>query len=138
MTPRAPRPAGQVKDQGELTWSHRVSSLIGTNVKSPQDESLGEVKDLVIDWPGGTVRYAVLSYGGMLGIGDKLFAVPIEQFQAREKDLVLAIDKQQLKNAPGFNKDQWPDMADTSWSRSVDQYYQQHGSSNRNTADQIR
>lgn len=128
--------AAQMGDEGGLTWSHRVSELIGADVKSPQDENLGEIHDLVIDWPGGQVRYAVLSYGGILGLGDKLFAVPMDKIQTRDDDLVLSVDKQQLKNAPGFNKDQWPDVADPKWSKSVDEFYRQGGGGSQSDAGQ--
>lgn len=129
--------AGQVGvDNSGVQWNRRVSQLIGANVKSPQDENLGEVYDVLLDLQAGQVRYAVLSYGGILGMGDKLFAVPMDQFQARDNNLVLSINKDQLKNAPGFDQNKWPDTANNQWSQSVDQYYRQHGSQNRgNTGD---
>lgn len=118
------QPAGvRMGSDDMLTWTRRASSLIGASVKDAQNEKLGEINDLVMDWPGGKIRYAVLSYGGILGIGDKLFAVPIDSFQARDTDLVLGIDKEQIKSAPGFDKSQWPDIADPQWSKSIDEFY---------------
>ena len=107
------------------TWDRRVSSLLGTNVESPDGSNLGEIKDVVIDWNSGKVQYTVLSFGGIAGIGNKLFAIPVDQFQTKpdSKKLVLAIDKDRLKNAPGFDKDNWPNFANTSWRRTNDQFY---------------
>ena len=104
-----------------------MSSLIGANVENSNGDNLGEVKDVVLDWQGGKVRYAVLSYGGILGIGDKLFAVPIESFTAQtgsSSKLVLNVNKDQLKNAPGFDRNHWPDMANPNWAKEIDTYYE--------------
>ncbi len=114
------------RDRGEMaTWDRRASALIGANVENTAGDNLGEVKDLVLDWGSGNVRYAVLSYGGILGIGDKLFAVPVDAFSSKPNSskLILNVNKDQLKNAPGFSKDQWPNMADPQWSKSVDEFY---------------
>jgi hypothetical protein len=79
----------------------------------------------MIDMPSGRIAYAVLSFGGVLGMGSKLFAVPwsLLQVDQDQKCFVLDLDKQTLKNAPGFDKEHWPDMADTSWSSEVHGYY---------------
>lgn len=113
-----------VTPQG-LTWDRRLSSFMDTKVESPDGTNLGEIKDVVIDWNSGKVQYTVLSFGGILGVGDKLFAIPIDQLKTQpdSKKLVLAIDKDRLKNAPGFDKDSWPDFADTTWRRTNDQFY---------------
>jgi hypothetical protein len=71
------------------------------------------------------VAYAVLSFGGFLGIGNRLFAIP---WQALKLDpvnhrFVLDVPRERLENAPGFDKDRWPDWADTTWASSVHQYY---------------
>jgi len=97
----------------------------GTPVTNPQGENLGEIEDVVIDKLDGTVRYAVLSFGGFLGMGDKLFALPWEVLEYNETQgaYVLNIDKETLQNAPGFEENDWPDMADPSWSDRVRQHF---------------
>ncbi len=108
-----------------LNWDRRLSSLIGADVKSPTGENLGDIKDVVIDWKTGKVQYDVLSFGGIMGIGDKLFAVPATALQSKpdSKELVLGIDKQRLKDAPGFDKDNWPNFTDANWQKTNDQFY---------------
>ena len=96
----------------------RASKIIGTKVKNSKGESLGDIKDLVIDPENGQVVYGVVSFGGILGMGDKLFAIPwgalVWNFDKKYYNLDL--DKETLKKAPGFDKKHWPDSSDT-WER---------------------
>jgi Cu/Ag efflux protein CusF len=75
---------------------------------------LGKIDDLVINPADGQVIYAALSYGSVLGLGGKLFAVPWEalQLQPDGKTFVLNITKEELENAPGFDKGTWPQQPD--------------------------
>jgi sporulation protein YlmC with PRC-barrel domain len=104
-----------------------ASTLIGDNVVNPQGENLGEIKELMIDPQSGHVGYAVLSFGGFLGMGDKLFAIPFRSLELRpdHKDFVLDVPKERLKNAPGFDKDDWPNTADRTWGTEIHTYYGQ-------------
>lgn len=103
----------------------RASKIIGENVENAQGDNLGEIKDLIVDLGNQRVHYAVLSFGGALGLGDKLFAYPISAFkpQADGDKLVLNVDKDRLKNAPGFDKDKWPDWTDNRYRGEVDRYF---------------
>jgi hypothetical protein len=100
---------------------------IGENVYNNKGESLGEIKEVMLDMEKGCVAYAVLSFGGFLGMNDKLFAVPWNaltlKLETLDKRFLLDVDKEQLESAPGFDKDDWPDMADESWSKQVHSYY---------------
>jgi sporulation protein YlmC with PRC-barrel domain len=102
-----------------------ASTLVGDRVKNPAGEDLGKVDEIMIDLTSGRVAYVVLSHGGVLGMGNKLFAVPWNAFRIDEDDkaFILDVDKQRLENAPGFDKDNWPDMADMTWATGVYQYY---------------
>ena len=102
------------------------SSICSDSVHDPAGEKLGEIKDLMIDPSDGRVEYAVLSFGGFLGLGDKYFAIPFERLQTdREHErMILNVDKERLKDAPGFDKDNWPDFADQSFRSSMTAYYQ--------------
>ncbi|HEY7862632.1 MAG TPA: PRC-barrel domain-containing protein [Thermoanaerobaculia bacterium] len=103
------------------------SSLVGDGVRNPAGENLGEIKDLMIDLPTGRVAYTVLDFGGVLGFGNKLFAVPWSAFRLDEQkhEFILDVPKDVLKGAPGFDKDNWPDMTDREWGRRVHEYYGQ-------------
>lgn len=102
-----------------------ASTLSGDKVVNAAGEDLGKVDEIMIDVPTGRVGYAVLSFGGFLGMGDKLFAIPWDQLTVDEgrKCYVLNVNRQTLENAPGFDKDNWPDMADRDWSTQVYSYY---------------
>ncbi len=102
-----------------------AKKLIGEPVVNPKGESLGKIEDLVIDPKSGRVDYAVLSFGGFLGVGDKLFAVPIEamRMSPEEERFVLDVDKERLKHAPGFDKNNWPDTSDRTFSTKVYKHY---------------
>jgi len=102
-----------------------ASTLAGDQVQNSAGENLGKIDEIMIDIPTGKVAYAVLSFGGFLGMGNKLFAIPWSalRLDEDEKNFVLDIDKQKLENAPGFDKDNWPDMADTSWGTRIFGYY---------------
>ena len=102
-----------------------ASTLIGDPVVNRKGEDLGKIEDIMIDPENGRVGYAVLSFGGFMGMGDKLFAVPMQAMKlAREdKRFVLDVDKERLKNAPGFDKNKWPDMSDRTFGATVYSYY---------------
>ncbi len=104
----------------------RASKLIGTNVTNVQGENLGEINDLVINTATGKVDYAVLEFGGFLGMGEKLFAYPLNQFKPSAKDadkLALNVDKAKLKSSPGFDKKAWPDFNKAEYRTQVDRKY---------------
>ncbi|MGH8214391.1 MAG: PRC-barrel domain-containing protein [Rhodanobacteraceae bacterium] len=102
-----------------------ASTLVGASVRNPQDESLGQLKDCMIDAASGKIAYGVLSFGGVLGVGNKLFAIPWETFRvdAETERLVLDVPKERLKDAPGFDADHWPNFAEPSYANRVHEHY---------------
>jgi sporulation protein YlmC with PRC-barrel domain len=108
---------------------HRASKIIGMNVMTPNNEdTIGEINDLVIDAQSGKVRYAAVSVGGFLGIGDKMVAIPWQSFEHRRDEdgnMYFSLDttKEKLEQAPGFNQDNWPDFASPQWSTDNDRHY---------------
>lgn len=104
-----------------------VKKITGTKVLSTAGEELGTLKEVVIDLDDGRVAYAVLSFGGFLGLGDKLFAIPWEALimDVEENRFILDLDKEVLKHAPGFDKDNWPDNAqyEAGWLLDIYEYY---------------
>ncbi len=108
----------------------RASEVIGMNIYNPEGEDVGEVNDIVLDPNTGKMRYAAVTYGGFLGIGDELFAVPWEAFQCtqdpedpEEHRLTLDVSKEQLEGAQGFNQDNWPNFADPNFAQELDKRY---------------
>ena len=102
-----------------------ADTLSGDKVVNLQKEDLGKIEHLMIDVERGRVAYAVLSFGGFLGMGDKLFAIPWSALalDTVEKRFILNVDKELLKHAIGFDKDHWPKMADQAWGAKVFTYY---------------
>lgn len=103
-----------------------ATSLIGDNIKNSQGESLGDLKDLMIDLGTGNVGYAVVAFGGILGMGEKLFAVPWKALRVDHPNecLILDVPKERLKDAPGFEKDNWPNLSDPTITKQLSAYYQ--------------
>ncbi len=114
-----------MQSQAPGVLSLSATSLIGDQVRNAAGEDLGQIEDLMIDLQEGSVSYAVLSFGGFLGIGSKLFAVPLEAMvvDPDEHELVLDINRERLEHAPGFDKDNWPDGSDHDWTAAVYRYY---------------
>jgi len=103
----------------------KATSIIGTNVFNPNGDSLGEVKEVVIDPNSGRVAYVVVSFGGFLTMGEKLFAIPFSSFKynIEKNEYILDIPKERLEKAPGFDANQWPSMANEKWNREIYKYY---------------
>jgi sporulation protein YlmC with PRC-barrel domain len=130
------RPGVKVQAQADADASSssnlafRASDLEGLDVRNQQGDTVGSVHDLVVDVESGKIRYVAVSYGGFAGLGDKLFAIPLKQFKVMkdtEDDVYFfstSLTEEKLKNAPGFDEDNWPAMASqTQWTQQVDEYY---------------
>ena len=102
-----------------------VSALGGVKVINNAGEKLGKIEDFMVDLTTGRISYAVLSFGGFIGIGNKLFAIPINalKLDLEKEFFILDVDKERLENAPGFDKSNWPDMASSEWESKVHSYY---------------
>jgi sporulation protein YlmC with PRC-barrel domain len=99
--------------------------VISRDVKNASNDNLGKIKEIMLDKLSGKVAYLVLESGTFLGMGGKLFAIPWNSVKYQDNDdcFILNVDKEKLKNAPGFDKDHWPDMADREYGASVFTYY---------------
>lgn len=122
--PRAATTAPNARRDWERT--HRVSKMIGTDVRDTAGVKVGDVKDIVLD-DNGDVAYAVITFVGIAGAGNKYFAVPWTAFQmpAQKDHFVLAVDRDKLQSAPGFDRNHWPDMADAKWNEENSRAYGQ-------------
>ena len=116
---------GDYNDSGPGPQIMAADTLDRDSVVNAQGEDLGKIEDIMLDVERGRIAYAVLSFGGLLGMGDKLFAIPWSALtlDADRHCFVLNVDKQRLDNAPGFDKDHWPAMADPTWAGELHTYY---------------
>ncbi len=120
--------AGSYVDAGHQGPGPRLmgaDTLIGDHIHNMQNEHLGTVKEIMIDMQSGQIAYVVMASGGVLTIGEKLFAVPWEALalDPANHQLRMNIDKERIEAAPGFDKDHWPDMANSAWATELHNYY---------------
>lgn len=104
-----------------------AGTLTGDTVRNPAGDELGTVEEIMIDLDSGGVAYLVLAAGGFLGMGEKYFAIPwsMVTVDLDEHEAVIDVDKATIENAPGFDRDNWPDSRDMGWISDVYQYYGQ-------------
>lgn len=102
-----------------------ADTLIGDDVYNHNEEDLGDIKEIMLDVNDGRIAYAVLSFGGFLGMANKLFAVPWSalKLDPANKRFLLNVEKERLESAPGFDKDNWPDMMDKTWQSAIHSFY---------------
>ena len=100
-------------------------SLIGDKVVNQHGDHVGKIEELMISVEDGQVSYAVMSFGGILGIGNKFFAVPwlTLHVDQEKKCFILNVDKERLKAAPGFDKNHWPDMSNEQFTTEITTFY---------------
>lgn len=103
----------------------RSSTLFSYRIKSPQGEDLGKIEEVMIDMEIKRIAYAVLSFGGFWGLGDKWVPVPWDAlaFKADEKVLILNIEKEKLQKAPNFERATLPELANRQWGAVIHTYY---------------
>lgn len=102
-----------------------ATSIIGDRIENPQGEDLGKIDNVMVNVHNGQIEYVVVEFGAFLGVGGKLFAIPFHQLQLDpdRKLFILNKDKEYLKQAPGFDKDHWPDTNEHTYFDNVNLYY---------------
>src|SRR5471030_2521221 len=103
----------------------KASEVTGVHVKNKAGENLGKINEIVIDKALGKISYLVLDFGGHLGFGNKFFAIPWKVFTYNEEQdcYILNVDKERLKNSPGFDKGNWPNFTAAEISNAIDKHY---------------
>jgi sporulation protein YlmC with PRC-barrel domain len=88
-----------------------ATSIIGDKVENNKQEEIGKIKDIMVNLLDGRIQYLVIEFGGFMGLGKKLFAIPFAalKLNAKKQDFVLNIEKKVLDAAPGFNPEHWPE-----------------------------
>jgi sporulation protein YlmC with PRC-barrel domain len=124
------RTTAQADARAGADWErqHRASKIIGMDVVNRQGEKVGDIHDIVLDQQGN-VSHAVVSTGGFLGIGERLHAVPWNSLDrdAEGQKIVLDVDRDRLRNAPGFDRNNWPNLTDQQWRQDNQRYFPQAG-----------
>ena len=117
--------SGLTSEDKDKSGVLKASNLVGMKVEGADGKKLGSVKDMVVDPQDGSIDYVVLDFGGIAGIGDKYFAVPWQAVQLApdQKKLLLPATKKDLKEAPGFDKNHWPDLSDKRETAVIYEFY---------------
>jgi hypothetical protein len=111
-----------VQETGSLIAADKVQ---GTSVYNNAGETLGSIEDLMIDKPSGKVVYAIMAFGGFLGIGNQYHPLPwsILHYDPDKGGYVVNLDKRQLEGAPAYDVDKEPDWNDRSYEDKIHDYY---------------
>jgi sporulation protein YlmC with PRC-barrel domain len=107
-------PLSSSSSQGPGPRLMTANTLEGDEVVNREGDTLGKIEEIMLDVPRGRIAYAVMSSGGFLGIGEKLFALPwgALTLDTDQKRFVMDASKARFDNAPGFDKDHWPTTAE--------------------------
>jgi len=122
LAERQAGPALETRPRQEETVSlMHIGDIRDTRILNPEGEELGDLTDIAIDRETGRIIYAVLSYGGILGFGEKHFAIPWGAVRTPpgERVFVVDVDKRRLESAPGFARDAMPREGDWSLVRTL-------------------
>jgi sporulation protein YlmC with PRC-barrel domain len=117
---------GYEPSKGERINAFMAEKIIGSRVQNMQGVDLGVIKDVVIDVDTGRVLYAILDFGGFLGMGGKLFPVPWHSLAPLPSEGIffMNVTRAKLEKAPGFNENNLPDMGDVHWGETINQFYE--------------
>lgn len=112
-------------DKSETSSLIAASKVEGTSVYNRRGESLGSIYDVMIDKRSGKVAYAVMSFGGFLGMGESYHPLPWEVLDYDEQQVgyVVDLDKERLQNAPSYGVNDAPDWSNPDYGRQIDNYY---------------
>jgi hypothetical protein len=116
-TKSAPAPHSQ--------FLYRTTTIVGADVRDAKDRKIGDVKDLILGSTRGDIAYAVVAFGGVMGVGTKYHAIPWKALQPGDDGTyyILHADRETISQAPGFERGKWPDLTERSWSEDVDRYW---------------
>ncbi|MFH0957575.1 MAG: PRC-barrel domain-containing protein [Pseudomonadota bacterium] len=108
----------------EIKLPMRVSEMLKSVVENRHKEKLGKIEDFMVG-VDGRLKYAILSHGGFLGVGDVLIPVPYEALMTGDEKgtAVLDIDKPALEKALNFESKTWPDFTSAEWEEKIDRYF---------------
>ena len=102
-----------------------AAKVTGTAVFNTEGEQLGDIHDVMLDKRSGKIAYAVLSFGGLLGIGQQYHPLPwaILKYDTRQGGYVVGITIDQLKGAPTYAATETPAWTDRAYATRIHDYY---------------
>lgn len=115
-----------VKDPNDTSGRLIAADQVeGTRVYNRAGENLGSVEDIMIDKLSGKIAYAVVSFGGFLGMGDRHYPLPWEKldYDTNMGGFVVDLDKKMLEGAPSYTDEESVGWEDPTWGRRVNDYY---------------
>lgn len=118
---------GKNHEGANVNWPVRfltASSIIGDQIENSKGEELGKIKDVMLNVHSGKVEYVVIEFGGFMGFGEKLFAIPFQalKLEPGKRKFLLDQEKSYLEKAPGFDKNHWPETNSHHYT-DVDSYW---------------
>lgn len=133
VSPQPPNSAVQNLHKLDSTTSGtgmRASKLMGMKIQNSRKENVGQIKDIVLDPVSTRIQYVAVTYGGFLGLGDKMFAVPMQAIRVQADPdnrnhvvLVLDVTKEQMNGAQGFDEANWPNFSDPNFAGEIHRRY---------------
>lgn len=110
--------------------------LIGESVIDSRGQVLGEIQDLVVNPKTGRILCAIVTFGGFLGVGAKLFAAPWRRLRWKTlgDDTVIALDVCTLEHVPRFDSDDWDRLGDPAWLAGLEEAFERCNGSGRGHA----
>jgi hypothetical protein len=116
--------SGQLAEKATISLI-AASKVKGTLVFNTSGEPLGSIHDLMLDKHSGQVKYALMSFGGFLGVGEQFHPLPWAElrYSAQFGGYVANLDKSRLRDAPVFDAAETPDWSSASYYNSIDSYY---------------
>jgi sporulation protein YlmC with PRC-barrel domain len=123
------RPSGRIigghKEGDIVTEIIGSSALLEHPIINAVGESLGQIREVLVDIGAGRVAYAIVELTGSVSANDKFYVVPWAALtlDAANRCFILNVDKRRLKDAPCFGREQWPHLTTTEWSKAVDSFY---------------
>jgi uncharacterized protein YrrD len=115
----------QTLSSNETSRMIAADKVEGTTVRNPAGDKLGSIHNVMIDKHTGKVAYAVMSFGGFLGIGNRYHALPwsVLKYDTRDGCYIVNLDKNMLEKAPTYDESERVNWDDQAWGRRVHDYY---------------
>ena len=109
----------------ETTSLISAGKVQGTDVYNTEGAMLGRIYDVMLDKRSGRIAYAIMEFGGILGIGTKYHPLPWQtlKYDTRQQGYVVGLTEEALKGAPAYSAEAAPAWGDRGYEQSIHDYY---------------